>query len=193
MILKDPSLLPIPSDPNVDPLLYQAAVEGEELAKKWKDQGIRRRFVRERYLAVESGAERPVETLGPFVSEDLILVQFAFYEAIPFFRLVQTEDVGAGTIKRVAALLPKTTVVDPDDPKRWRVYPGTVWISAHDFKEGFDGWVGLRVTGGTLSIDDGTAGPDGVVIPANLSWTLKLAPETPPRRWPAGRTQTASR
>src|SRR6476661_5729321 len=64
LILGNASLVPVPDNTTVDPLLQQAAKAGEELTKEWKANGVQMRYVEESYLSVETDPERPVEVLG---------------------------------------------------------------------------------------------------------------------------------
>ena len=176
LIQNDPTLLPVPNDPNVDPALHKAAVDGEKLAKKWDDEGIRRRFAEDEYLAADPGAELPVETIGPFVNDDMVLVQIAFYEPLEFFKVEQRREAD----KRVVVLLPEGTEADPKKPKVWNIPEGTVWIDAARFVQGGKGLVGLRITSGTLEVGVVAVPADGVVIPADKTWKITVAPTAPP-------------
>jgi hypothetical protein len=174
LILGSPGLVPVPADPSADPLLQQAAKAGELLAAQWKVDGTRVRYVEEPYLALETDPEQPTAVIGPFVTKDLTLVQYSFYQAAKFL----TVRINAANI----ALLPLTTAKDPADPTKWNIQPGSrsVWIAANRLVTSASGWAGLRVTGGTLVAPSAAVSGNVVQLDPNKPWSLTITPEPAP-------------
>src|SRR4051812_47046576 len=88
LIQQNPGFAPVVADPDAEPELMQAAREGEVVASELNAAGSRLRWRREPYLAIESQAERAREVFGPFVDEELALVQFAFFENARYVTVV---------------------------------------------------------------------------------------------------------
>lgn len=172
LILGNGALVPVPDDAAADPALQQAAKAGELLAKEWTAKGILMRYTAEPYLAPETDPERPVEVIGPFVTPDLALAQYAFYQPVRFLSV----RAGAASI----ALLPLDTKKDTADPTKWTIPAGTVWISSPRLVPGVLGWTGLRVSGGTLSVPSASLNGNLLIIAPDKPWTLTIAPERSP-------------
>ena len=172
LILGNPGLVPVPDDPAADPLLQQAAKAGELLAAQWKADGTRVRYVEEPYLALETDPEQPTDVIGPFVTKDLTLVQYSFYQAAKFL----TVRINAANI----ALLPLGTAKDAADPTKWNIPPGSVWIAANRLVTSASGWAGLRVIGGTLVAPSAVVSGNVVQVDPNKPWSLTITPKPAP-------------
>jgi hypothetical protein len=189
LIQQTPSLAPVIADPDADPELMQAAREGEALAADLNAAGVRLRWVREAYLAVESQAERPRAVFGPFIDDELALVQFAFFESARFVVVVSHLETPFFEIREPVLLLPAGSAQDAADPLRWNLPAGTVWLRAERLAAGALGFAALRITGGIFN-----AGallpppePDGtLLVPVTAPWTLSVEPEAAPAADAAG-------
>jgi hypothetical protein len=180
LIQQNPGFAPVVADPDAEPELMQAAREGEVVASELNAAGSRLRWRREPYLAIESQAERAREVFGPFVDEELALVQFAFFENARYVTVVSHLQTPFFEIREPVLLLPAASVPDAADPLRWNLPAGTVWLRADRLAAGAQGFAALRINGGTF-----TSGavlpppqPDGtLLVPAVAPWTLNVEPE----------------
>lgn len=186
LIQDNPEFVPIMSAPNVPPDLLQAAIEGAQLADELDAAGVRMRFIRQPYLAVESTADRRTEVHGPFIDDDGALMQFAFFETVPFRSVIARTELPFGDVTETFLLMPQHSGPDPVDPSVWNLPAGTVWMRADRLVDRAAGWAGLRIARGTLRFDDATAGDDGLEMPADAQWTLSVEPELPPAGTAAG-------
>ena len=145
--------------------------------------------VREPYLAVESRAERAREVFGPFIDDELALVQFAFFENARFVVVISHLQTPFFEIREPVLLLPADSAPDAADPLLWNLPAGTVWLRADRLAAGAQGFVALRISGGIFN-----AGavlpppePDGtLLVPVVAPWALSVEPEPAPAADAAG-------
>lgn len=182
LVQQNPALAPVVADPGFSQAVNDAAVAGAALAAEKTAAGIRLRFVREPYLAVGSDPGRPFLVAGPFVEEDATFVQFRFFETTPLRSVTLDVAVLFFEIHELLMRLPRDTVADA----ALRVFtlpPGTVWLRAERLVPGTAGYAALRVSVGTLQLDQAAmvVEPGGhVQVPLGASWTLTLEPEAAP-------------
>ena len=180
LIQQNPGFLPVPVNPALGPAINDAAAAGAELAASLDADGIRLRFVQQPYLAEETAAELPLQVLGPFIDDELALVQFSFYETAKFLRvgvLLQVAVVDVTTM-----LLPAGTAVDAADPSRFEIPAGTLWLLARHLVPDATGFVALRIARGSLVFDNPPQlAPDtGITVSVAVGWALEIEPEPAP-------------
>ena len=189
LIQQNPGFAPVVADPEADPELMQAAREGEALAAELNAAGSRLRWRREPYLAVESQAERARDVFGPFVDDELALVQFAFFENARFVVVVSHLETPFFEIREPVLLLPADSAPDAADPLRWNLPAGTVWLRAERLAAGAQGFAALRISGGVFNAGAvlPPPAPDGtLLVPIVAPWTLSVEPEPAPAADAAG-------
>jgi hypothetical protein len=189
LIQQNPGFAPVVADPDADPELMQAAREGEALASELNAAGVRLRWLREPYLAVESRAERARAVFGPFIDDELALVQFAFFENTRFVVVVAHLATPFHEVREPVLLLPAASAPDAVDPLRWNLPAGTVWLRADRLAAGAQGFAALRISGGVFNAGAVLPPPqaDGtVLIPVVAPWRLSVEPEPAPAADGAG-------
>ena len=189
LIQQNPGFAPVVADPEADPELMQAAREGEALAAELNAAGSRLRWRREPYLAVASQAERARDVFGPFVDDELALVQFAFFENARFVVVVSHLETPFFEIREPVLLLPADSAPDAADPLRWNLPAGTVWLRAERLAAGAQGFAALRISGGVFNAGAvlPPPAPDGtLLVPIVAPWTLSVEPEPAPAADAAG-------
>lgn len=189
LIQQNPGLAPVVADPDADPELMQAAREGEALAAELGLTRSRLRWVREPYLAADTRAERARAVFGPFIDDELALVQFAFFENARFVVVASHLQTPFFEIREPVLLLPADSAPDAADPLRWNLPAGTVWLRADRLAAGAQGFAALRISGGTFNAGAvlPPPGPDGtLLVPVVAPWTLSVEPEPAPAAEAAG-------
>ena len=187
LVQQNPGLLPVLADPQFSPALNVAAVAGAALAAERTAAGVRLRFVRAPYLGPLSEPGRALQTFGPWVDEQASLVQFSIFETTPLRSVVIDADLPFFHVHVVLMRLPAESSIDAD-LRVVTVTPGTVWLQASRLVAGAAGYVLLRVSGGTLQLDQpALVLPDGSVqLVLGGGWTLRLQPEVAPPATPGG-------
>ena len=180
LIQQNPGFVPVPVNPALGPEINDAAAAGAALAATLDAKGIRLRFIQQPYLAEESAAEVPSQVFGPFIDADLALVQFSFFETAKFLRVAVVLQLV--NVEQITMLLPAGTRVEADDPRRFGIPAGTVWLLARHLAPDAPGFVALRVARGTLLFDGmPQLAPDGSLnVSVAVPWTLEIEPEPAP-------------
>ena len=182
LVQQNAALAPVATDPGFPQAVNDAAVAGAALAAEKAAAGVRLRFVREPYLAAGSDPARPFRVAGPFVDDDTTLVQFRFFETTPLRAVTLDVALLFIEVHEVLMRLPRDTVADA----ALRVFtlpPGTVWLRAERLVPGTADYAVLRVSGGTLELDQPAmiVEPGGQVqVALGANWTLTLQPEAAP-------------
>ena len=179
LVQQNPGLLPVLADPQFSPALNVAAVAGAALAAERTAAGVRLRFVRAPYLGPLSEPGRALQTFGPWVDEQASLVQFSIFETTTLRSVVIDADLPFFHVHVVLMRLPAESSIDAD-LRVVTVTPGTVWLQASRLVAGAAGYVLLRVSGGTLQLDQpALVLPDGSVrLVLGGGWTLRLQPDS---------------
>lgn len=183
LIQQNPGFAPVPADPDADPELLQAAREGEALAAELNAAGVQLQWSREPYLAPDTRARRPRAVLGPFVDDDLALLQFVFDQTQAMRTVVGVLNLPFIDVREPLLRIPADSQPDADDPRRWMLAAGSLWIRADRLAADATGFVGLRIAGGLLEVGDAPAPvePDGtLLVPLTAPWRLEVEPEAAP-------------
>ena len=183
LVQQNPGFAPVVVVPAGDPAINDAAVAGAELAARFNAAGVRLRYELQPYLAVEAAAERASQVFGPFIDADLALVQFSVFETARFRPLIVRAALFVVDVRQAALLLPAGTRADANDPRRFDIPAGTVWIQARRLVAEAPGHVALRVAGGSLSFAElpQVVAPGGrLEVDFGALWTLDVAPEPAP-------------
>lgn len=183
LIQQNPGFAPVPDDPQADPDLLQAAREGEALAAELNAAGVQLQWSREPYLAPDTRARRPRTVIGPFVDDELALLQFVFDQTQALRTVVGVLNLPFVDVREPLLRLPADSQVDADDPRRWILPAGSLWIRADRLTAGAPGYAGLRIAGGLLEVGDAPVPvePDGtLLVPLTAPWRLEVVPEAAP-------------
>lgn len=130
LIQQNPGFLPVIPKAGVGAEISDAAVAGAEFADKLNTEGIRLRLTRQPYLAQETAEDLPSQIFGPFVDDDLSLVQFSFFETARFVSVVFDLDILFVGGHETVMLLPVGAIIDAADPRRFDIPAGTVWLKS---------------------------------------------------------------
>ena len=189
LIQQNPGFLPVVVNPAGDAAINDAALAGAALAAQLNATGVRLRWLLQPYLCVEAAAYRSSQVLGPFIDDELALVQFSIFETAPFRALIVHLDIFAADVRETALLLPAGTLADADDPRRFVIPAGTVWIRARRLLADAPGYVALRVAGGSLVCSELPRAVEpggGLEVKFAVIWTLDVQPEPAPPPQPDG-------
>ena len=181
LVQLDPGLVPVIADPQFSAALNAAAAAGAALAAERTAAGVRLRFVRSPYLGPDHEPGRALQTFGPWMDEDAGLVQFSVFETTTLRSVVVEADVLFFALHELLMRLPADSSIDAD-LRVVTVTPGTVWLQASRLVAGAAGYALLRVSGGSLQLDQpARVAPDGrLQLVLGGGWTLRLQPEAAP-------------
>lgn len=187
LLRQDPSLAEVDvgdAEPWLPPVIAAGAVAAAELAQA--DEVLR--VVRDDLplgSPFETNAERPLDTFGPFVDDNGLLVRFVSFAS---GRFTSVHFASAGFPQGADARIYLPAELAPDEALQvWTLAPGTVWVARASFQPAGSGFVGLRVAGGRLRLDQVPAVLDHrLVLAPGTTWSLEVEPEAPPPAAPAG-------
>lgn len=181
LVQQNPGALPIQPDPEVDTVINEAAAEGVVFAAKLAETSTRIRVIRDSYVTPAVTPERPSQLFGPFVDVDGSLVQFLVFESARFLTVQLTIPAPFPLVSETLMLLPAESSSN-DGNRTFSIPAGTVWFRARLVVGNTTGFVGLRVQGGTLTIDRAAQPRPGNSIGMTIGsrWSLALEPEEPP-------------
>lgn len=181
LVQQDPGLLPVVPDPQFSAALNEAAVAGAALAAERSAAGVRLRFVKAPYLDATNDPGRPIQTFGPWVDEAATLQQFSIFETTTFRSVMVEADLLFFAVHVLLMRLPADSAIDAD-LQVVTIPPGTVWLQASRLVANAPGYVLLRVSGGSLQLDQpARIAPDGhLQLALGGGWTLRLQPEPAP-------------
>lgn len=181
LIQQNPGAVPIQPDPAVEAAINEAAAEGAVLASSLEERAVRIRVLKHSYVNPVVTPDRPTRVFGPFVDFDGSLVQFAVFESSRFLAVQLTLPAPFPLVTETLMLLHRQSFSN-DGNRTFSIPPGTVWLRARFAVRNTEGYIGLRVKSGTLTIDSPAQSRPGnsVGIPAGAQWSLALEPEQPP-------------
>ncbi len=175
----NPAWPPVTEEPGADAFFVQVAQEGQALARQWLAAGTRMRMTRQPYPDHDA-AERATEVHGPFVDTDAAMVQYSFHREAALRRVVVERRELFTTVAETVALVPRLTAENASEPGRWELPAGSVWLKADRLSPGAQGFVALRVSGGSIRATNASERGDEIVVGSRGTWACELHPEQPP-------------
>ena len=182
LVQQNPAVGAGPANPGFSQALNAAALAGAALAAEKTAAGVRLRFVREPYLAASTDPQRPFQVAGPFVNEQAALVQFRFFESAPLRSVSLDVAIIFVEVHELLMRLPGDSVIDAA-LRVVNIPAGTVWLRAERLVPGTAGYAVLRVSGGSLQLDQPAmivAATGDVQVALGASWTLTLELQAAP-------------
>ena len=124
----------------------------------------------------------PSQIFGPFIDDDLSLVQLRLFKTARFVSVVFDLDILFVGGHETVMLLPVGTSIDAADPRRVDIPAGTVWLKSDRLAANTLGFVALRDSRGSLVFDQAPVFVPGISLNvlATVPWTLDLEPEAAP-------------
>jgi len=170
------------TDESTPPLVRDAIRRAADQAGTLSASGIHRGLERQEFPPTETAgsvSRQVFETYGPFVDRSGTLVQYAAFESASFLA-VHLRPPSAPIPLELWLLVPLTSKSAAADNSTWNLPGGTVWVNARFLVGGTPGFVGLRISSGTLKFDRPIERSGSRLLAPSLTvWTLSLEPEQP--------------
>ncbi len=181
LILQDPANAAVVPPPGTDPRIVEAIQAGAVQAAALTAAGRGLRLLPEEVpfgTSASFAPERRSERFGPFAAITGQLARFVAIENPAFIKVTLRLPPGQPQHTFLELLIPAGATPSPDR-RTWQLPAGTVWIQARFFVANAQNFVGVRITGGTLTLNQNPLPGSIIDLPPGAGWTLSLDLEQP--------------